>query len=238
MGFGVHSPLLFRVIRYVIYDTNSYYVYSNIEGLRKRLLKNTNQIYINDFGTGKSSNRAISEIASKSVKSKKYGQLLFRLVHEFQPKTLVELGTSLGITSLYLATASKSNCYTFEGSQACIDIAKSNFIDLGVDNIQVFEGDINKTLKEKLQFIDGIDFAFIDAEHTYKAVITNFDLILSKVSPNAVIVVDDINWSTDMHKAWGVMKGYDCVTSTIDLFEVGILFLNPELNKKHYRIIY
>ena len=237
-GFGVHSPYIFRQIRFVIYEKSSYYVFTHIENLRRLLLKNNCKIQLNDFGTGKSVENTVSRIASRSLKSRKYGQLLYRLVKEHKPKTIIELGTSLGITTLYLASASNADCYTFEGSKSCIDIAKANFIELNVSNIHVFEGDIDLILKEKLELISDIDFAFIDANHKYESVLKYFDLIVSKAASDAIIVIDDINWSSDMNRAWNVIKENDCVTSSIDLFEMGILFLNPILNKKHYKLIF
>lgn len=238
LGFGVHSPFMFKIIRDVIYEKNSYYVYQQIEGLRAELLSNKNKIYINDFGTGKSAERTIAKVASKSLKRKKYGQLLYRLVREAQPETIVELGTSFGLTTMYLATAAQSNCYSFEGSSACVEIAKANFSSLGVENIQLIEGDIDEHLEAKLNAIKEVGFAFIDANHTYESLMKYFDLIVSKSSSYAVVVVDDINWSCDTNKAWEEIKQRSCVTSTIDLFEMGIVFLNPELHKKHYKLIF
>ena len=83
-----------------------------------------------------------------------------------------------------------------------------------------------------------LDFVFIDANHKSEAILNYFNLCLSKVHSNTVIVIDDIYWSSDMEKAWKKIKNSPQVMSTIDLFELGIVFFNPDLHKKHYKMRY
>ncbi|MDD3078528.1 MAG: class I SAM-dependent methyltransferase [Paludibacter sp.] len=238
-GYGIHSPYMFRVVRYLFQDKYAYYCFDKIEKQRKRFLNNRQTVFIRDFGTGCDRYTKISEIAARSVKKAKYGQLLFRLVNDLNPQIIVELGTSLGITTAYLASVnSKSRCYSFEGSPELVKIAGESFRELGVTNVEIIEGNIDSTLKSKLSELPAVDFIFIDANHSYSAVIEYFDLLIEKMSENAVIVVDDIYWSEDMQKAWAKIKCHNKVKSTIDIFEMGIIYLNPDLNYKNYRVRY
>ncbi|HEY4797685.1 MAG TPA: SAM-dependent methyltransferase, partial [Bacteroidia bacterium] len=113
---GIHSPFVFELYNEVICKKNNYYVFDRIEQQRQKLLVSTKSIDVTDLGTGKSGKKNIAGIAGRSLKSKKYGQLLFRLVNRFKPETIVELGTSLGITAAYLASANpKAKIVTIEG---------------------------------------------------------------------------------------------------------------------------
>jgi len=239
LGFGVHSPYVFHFTKFVIYNNGSYYIFSAIEKMRS-LLKNDKRILnIVDFGTGSKSNISIKEITIKSVKSAKYGQLLFRLSDYIQARNILELGTSFGLTTSYLAApSSSSKVISLEGSQQIADIAIENFKKIELNNIKIIVGNIDETLSKALEKFDCLDLIFIDANHKYQALINYFEQCLTKINTNSIMVIDDIYWSSDMEKAWQIIKENPLVMSTIDLFEFGIVFFNSDLNKKHYRMRY
>lgn len=238
-GFGVHSPFIFQFLNDVIYNRNKFYVFGEIEKLRIELLQNKQTIFVKDFGTGSDRNRKVSEIARKSLKSSQYGQLLFRMIQNAHPGNILELGTSFGVTTAYLAAnSSKSKCITLEGSPEIVKIARANFKRLSLQNIEIIEGDINHTLELALNKLQTVDFVFIDANHSSEVVLHYFEQCLAFASSNAVMVIDDIYWSEDMEYAWKLIKNHPLVTSTIDLFQLGIVFFNPDLNKKHYKMYY
>lgn len=238
-GYGVHSPFLFNFVRYLIPEKNAFYVYRDIEALRAKMLTDKRQIAVKDFGTGSDRKRKVSDIAARSLKSPKYSQLLFRMVHQFNPHTILELGTSLGITMAYLASnSSKSRCITLEGCPQTAGIARENFAKLQLSNIELVEGDIDVTLQKVLESVTTLDFVFVDANHKSEAVLSYFELCLPFAKSNTVMVFDDIYWSDDMEQAWRTIKKHEKVKATIDLFQLGIVFLNEDLNKKDYKIRY
>ena len=100
---NIHSPFVYNLAKTVIYENDDYYAYQQIETIRKKWKNDRSSITVSDFGAGSrifsGPKRRISDICKYSVKSAKYGQLLFRLVNHFQPQNLLELGTSLGITT-------------------------------------------------------------------------------------------------------------------------------------------
>lgn len=238
-GFGVHSPYMFHFVRFIIYEKSQYYVFPKIESLRAQLKADHRIISVNDFGTGNDRLRKISDITRKSLKNSKWGQLLFRIVEYTKPEVIVDLGTSLGITTLYLASAStKSKCYTFEGCAQTLAIAEQCFANFGLSNVETVLGNIDQTLAPKMNEIQRVDFAFIDANHSYDAVIRYFNTIIAGCHDKSIIVLDDIHWSADMSKAWEELKKHEKVINSMDLFQMGILFFNPEINKKHFRLIF
>lgn len=238
-GFGVHSPAIFRFVKFVLYEKNSFYVYSEIEKLRRELKVNQHQLNITDFGTGNNRVSTVAKVARKSLNSAKYAQLLFRMVRDAKPDTVLELGTSLGISTAYMAMACPAaKCYTFEGCPEIAEIARQNFQKLGIQNIEIIQSNIDNGLSLFLDQFSNIDFVFIDANHTSEALNKYFGLIISKVNDRTVIVIDDINWSEDMLSAWNEIKQHSRVVNSLNIFGFGILFFNTEVNKMHYKMIF
>ena len=236
-GYGIHSPFLFMFNRFVLQEKLPYYVFDSIEKLRSELKQNTTEISITDFGTGFDRDRTIAEIAKKSLKSARYGQLMFRIANYFKASTVLELGTSLGITTAYLSAASsKISCVSLEGCPSISAFARKNFQGLSLDNIQVIEGNINNTLAPVIKDFNQLDLIFFDANHRSEPLLRYFELCMSKVHNQTIVLIDDIYWSKDMEFAWNSIKNHPQVTSTFDLFHLGIVFFNTDLHKKHYKL--
>lgn len=238
-GFGVHSPYLFDFIRYVINEKNPYYIYSEIEKQRYKLLHDNALINKIDFGTGLSKTITVKKIAAKSLCSPRKGQLLCRIVNYLKLTNVLELGTSFGISTAYIAANSKDRrCITLEGCENTANIARQIFSALNLSNVEVLTGNIDKTIQVALNKLSAIDFVYIDANHTFDATLRYFDLIQPKLNKNAVVVIDDIYWSKEMKQAWNKIKSHPKVTSTFDLFHLGIVFFNPDLHPKNYKLPY
>lgn len=234
-GDGVHSPFVFALIQSVFREKKPYYTYYIAERARKKLKKNQSSIFVTDFGTKKAASRKISNIAKQSLKSKKYSQLLFRLVNYLKPNLILELGTSFGITTMYLAAVnSKSRCITIEGCPETLSVAKTIFQKNNINNIESHCANIDQKLPEVLHQLSSVDFVFFDANHQYDATVNYFYQCLNKVNEKTVFVFDDIYWSKDMTKAWNEIKSHPQVRVSIDIFQMGIVFFNQELQKEHY----
>ena len=238
-GYGVHSPFLFQLVRFVIYDKSQYYIFSKIENLRKNLKLDNRVLHIVDFGTGQNRNRKVADIAAHSLKQTKYAQLLFKMVLFVKAQHVLELGTSLGLTSSYLASSSSDiRCVSLEGSDEIAAVAKENFEKIQIKNIELKLGDIDKILPAVLSGFDKLDFVFIDANHRFPAAYDYFEQCVSRIHEKSIVVIDDIYWSADMEKVWNMIKKHPKVTSTIDIFQMGIVFFNTDLNKSHYKMRY
>jgi predicted O-methyltransferase YrrM len=248
-GHGVHSPFVFDFIIHVMNDKKKYECYSKIESLRKELLKNNKVIEVEDFGAGSAvipfKNRIVKDIAASSLKKKKYAQLLFRIAKYYHPKTIVELGTSFGITTCYLASANAdSKVFTFEGAKNIAKIASDNFEKCGSKNIQLVEGDFSKTLAVNepacpagRQILPIVDLLFVDGNHRKEATLEYFNFFLSKATNNSIFIFDDIHWSEGMEEAWKEIQSHKAVTLTIDLFFIGLVFFNKDfIVKQHFTI--
>ncbi|MCW3113437.1 MAG: Methyltransferase domain protein [Segetibacter sp.] len=241
-GHGVHSPFVFDFITNVLNDSRTFYAYEELENLRRELLSDKRVLTIEDFGAGsaiaKSNQRRVGDIARAALKPKKFGQLMFRMVDYYKAQTILELGTSLGITTGYLASGNlKGKVYTFEGAKQVAEVAKQNFEKLSLKNIQVIEGNFDHTLQPQLNNIPAIDFAFVDGNHRKEPTVDYFEQLLKKATESSVFIFDDIHWSEGMEEAWEMIKSHPSVTLTIDLFFIGLVFFRKEQKvAQHFRI--
>lgn len=263
-GHGVHSPYLFEWVRMVMSDKNTYYVWDEIEEIRQEMLKDTRELEFVDYGSGKlkgenGDRRRVCDIAKGSLARRKEAQLLARLVgwlgrplltspsrggigdeasEDRKGLTIVELGTSLGVTTAYLAAMdSRNKVVTYEGCPAVAEVARANWEKLGLSNIACVVGEITvDSLQLAVDSLSGIDVAFIDANHTCEATLTYFNALASRVHEKSVVVVDDIHYNEDMEKAWKAICADERVTTTMDLYRMGLVFFDKHYWRKHYKM--
>ena len=241
-GHGIHSPFVFDFVKNVLNDKRNFYAYAQIEDLRERLLKDETVIEVEDFGAGsviaKSKSRSVADIAKHAAKNKKLAQLLFRISDYFQPKTMIELGTSLGISSAYLASpCPNAKIITIEGSASIAEIARKNFQSLALKNIEPITGDFDQALPSVLNTLHEIDLAFVDGNHRKQPTLAYFSQLLEHGAPASVFIFDDIHWSEEMEQAWEIIKQHERITLTIDLFFIGLIFFREGFKaKQHFTI--
>lgn len=235
---SLHSPFLYPFYTEVV-KKDSKIGFEEIEALRKSLLQNEETILIEDLGAGSrvnnSNTRKVSQIAKHASTPARFSRLLNRIITHFDYKTIVELGTSLGLNSAYMASAKEgAQLFTFEGSTSIANLAKQNLGELNCTNYQLIEGNIDNTLPQWIENAPQIDLAYIDANHRYDPTLRYFELLLPKMTTSGMIILDDIHWSKEMNDAWEVLKKHPKVSLSIDLFEAGILFLQPDLMHENY----
>lgn len=232
-GHGVHSPFVFDFIQHVLNDKREFDCFNYIESVRKELWKNETEINVPDFGAGSrmqlNNKRKISAIARSSLKPKKFSQLIFRIAHYYKPQTILELGTSLGITTSYLGFANPAaKIITMEGAPEVASVAQKNFKALHLSNIEVIEGNFDETLSSVIAQLPIVNFAFIDGNHRKEPTLNYFQELLKVSNASTILIFDDIHWSGDMEAAWDEIKQHPSVTLTIDLFFIGVVFLRAE----------
>jgi predicted O-methyltransferase YrrM len=155
------------------------------------------------------------------------------MIDYYGPKQIIELGTSLGITTAYLASANPdAKVTTFEGSSAIAQLARQNHQLLGLTNIDLIEGNFNEQLPRWLAQNKSVDFAFIDGNHAFKPTMAYFESLLAVVQDHTVLVFDDIHWSEEMEEAWAQISAHPTVTLSIDLFFIGVVFFRKEFAQK------
>ena len=238
----IHSPFVFDIATKIIKSKELFYCFITIEKERQKLLRNDKIITVEDFGAGSkklnSKQRKISDIAKISLKPVKQAQSLFKIVNYFGYKNILELGTSLGITSAYLAKPNKSiRLTTIEGSETIANVAKQTFEHLKINNITQLIGNFNEELpKFLMQQSEPLDLVFIDGNHQKEATLNYFEACLPKLHNDALVIFDDIYWSKGMTEAWKEIKLHQKTQVTIDLFHLGLVFFRKEQPKQHFTL--
>ncbi|MBV7268530.1 class I SAM-dependent methyltransferase [Winogradskyella sp. WHY3] len=236
---GVHSPFIYNFVTKCLYDKFNYPEYKKLNTYRNTLKQSNTILEITDLGEGSkvlgSKKRRVAKMIRNSSSTKKETKLLFKATKYFDPKTILELGTSLGMGAYALALANKdSSITTIEGCPNTSNFTKSKFRVLEVKNVSFVRGDFTLMIpslkKEKF------DFIFFDGHHNKAATIQYFKSLLPKIHNETVFVFDDIYWSKGMTEAWEYIKSHEAVTVTVDCFHLGFVFFRKEQAKEHFRI--
>lgn len=236
----VHSPFVYKLVTECFYKKNPIQKLHTVNLFRKDLLSNKKVIHVTDFGAGskifKSNQRKVSQIAKHAGISRKRSALLFKIVAYFQPKNILEVGTSLGLGTSALALGNlEASVTTLEGCPETANIAKNQFEKYGLKNISLVVGDFKNTFKDEINK-KKYDLIYFDGNHTKEATLNYFALSLNSIHNDSVLIFDDIHWSKEMEEAWEEIKNHKEVKVTIDTFYWGLAFFRKEQVKEHFRI--
>ena len=241
----LHSPFAYELVKVVINDKESCPDYKKVNALRKQLQNDYSEIMVTDFGAGIRGKgealirKSVASLYKNNSIRLKYGELLYRLVKHLQPANILELGTSLGVSSAYMAIAAPgASIVTVEGCKGIAEKAAENFIRLGLKNIHQEIGNFDSVLDPIIADMPKIDFAFIDGNHRKDPTIRYFESCLKKSHNGTVLIFDDIHWSEEMNEAWKFIQSHQSITLTLDLFQFGIVFFRKELSKQDFIISY
>ena len=237
---GVHSPFVFDLVTKCFYDKKQYPEYSILNNYRKSLLLNKNTIDVTDFGAGsrvfKSNTRAINQIAKTAGISSKRAELLFRITNYFQPETILEIGTSLGLATSALALGNKNaKIITLEGCPETMNQCQLQLQKFNINNVETVVTEFSTFLKTEIKNCDW-KLIYFDGNHSKQATLEYFELLLPTITNESVWIFDDIHWSSDMENIREIIQKHPKVTVTIDTFHWGIVFFRTEQNKEHFTI--
>lgn len=238
---GVHSPFVFNLLTKCFYDKKPKPEYQILKNYRKSLLENKKFIEVTDFGAGskvfKSNKRQISKIAQTAGISPKRAELLFRVTQYFQPKNILEIGTSLGLATSALALGNTNgNVITIEGCPQTGGTAKNQLNKFDCKNVESVISEFESFLISENLNSTIFDLIYFDGNHSKKATLTYFETLLSTINNDSVWIFDDIHWSPEMEEAWEIIKNHPKVKVTIDTFQWGFVFFRYEQEKEHFTI--
>jgi predicted O-methyltransferase YrrM len=239
---GTHSPYVYQFLEQILYQNVSSESLNKIELRRANLLKDQRQIEITDLGAGSHQNnnriKSIQGIAKSALKQARFAALYYRIIKSNNPAHIIELGTSLGITSSYMALASTQKVYTLEGCPNTLSIAKETFEVLQINNVETIAGNFDETLPALLEQLNQVDFIYFDGNHTKSATLNYFNLAITKANENSLFIFDDIYWSEEMMEAWEIIKADPRVSITIDLYFIGLVFFKKGQAKENFTILF
>ncbi|MBC7693964.1 MAG: class I SAM-dependent methyltransferase [Burkholderiales bacterium] len=236
----LHSPFLYNFYMELIKNEFPFGDFEELNTIRKKIIKDSTVINYKDLGAGSkklsSDKRLVKQITMHGIAQKKQAEFLYRLLNKFMPATVVELGTSIGLSTLYFSKASpRSDIYTIEGCLDLVEFSKKLFIEQQARNIQNISGHFDTAFPKLLQSLNHLDFLYIDGNHAYEPTMRYFTLALEKKNTNSIFVFDDIYWSAGMQQAWKEISAHPDVMLSLDLFYFGIVFFRTEQkNKEHF----
>jgi predicted O-methyltransferase YrrM len=237
--YQAHSPFVFAFLENVLDDRRHYYAFDSIENLRSLMLRSGGYADVEDFGTGRSGRVWLRDLARRSASTQAKGQRLFRLVQWLQPQTIVELGTSTGIGTAYLAAANtRAAVWSVEGAAALTAIAKAHMELLELPNVHLISGRFETVLPDLPAKTGPIDLLYIDGNHRQEPTLRYLETCLPNLNPEGLMVFDDIHWSDDMENAWNTICADERVRLSIDCFDIGLVSFSKQFREKqHYTLI-
>ena len=221
--YKVHSPFVFEFLTEVFEDERNYHFFGVIENYRRNLLGTGDKILLDNQPI------TINKIAKSQEINANLGKVLFKTVHKYKPNNLFEIGTSLGISTLYQATPnSKAKVLTLESEETLAKATQQFFKRLGTKNIALLSGSINKNLPEALTKLKKVEQVFFNGFWGKKESLAYFEACLKYASPNTVFVFRSPYQSEESIEFWEAIKQNKQVRLSIDIYHLGFLFLRAE----------
>lgn len=235
-----HSPYLFRLFTFCCSPAGSCTLMEVIENQRKQWRLDLTPIERTDHGAGSYSGNtstAIANLAKTSLSFPYQCRFLHQLVQFHQPADVLELGTSLGISTAYMAIAAPhSKIHSVEGDPRVASIAQQFFQKNNFINISLYTNTFENFLANHDPSVR-YDLVFIDGHHTGAAVNRYYQFISQLLNDTSIIVVDDIHWSHDMYNGWLELIARPEITQSVDCFHFGLVFFRKDfMNKEHHKI--
>lgn len=242
-GHGIHSPFVYDFIDTVLRKDIPPEVMDIVTGVRKDMAESNELLKVQDLGAGSqfmsSSQRSLSDISRRSTVRNRYGRILYNIAVKYNGENILELGTSIGISTIFMALgAPASRIISIEGCKQLAEAAKRNFVHCDIENIDIITDDFDTqlTLIGDTGFIPSM--VFIDGNHRKEHVLKYFALLKELLTAGSVIIFDDINYSYEMNEAWNEIKSDLQVSVSIDIFQMGFLFFRKGIVKQNFVIRY
>ncbi len=249
-GHGIHSPYLFEFVNKVVFNGAGELVPCELVEIHRKLKRDRTMIPVTGPGAASrvacsrenaSGERSVASFVHRSSVSEKYGALLYRIVHWFKPEQILELGTGLGLSTLYLSAGCRDAAlYSIEGNEYRASFAGKLISGSSYGQVAVYCGEMEEKLDDLLALTGGRFVAFMDGNHRREATLKYARKLIDHASERrgeeAVLIVDDIYWSKEMNQAWKELISWPEVRVSVDLFQVGILLLRKDLAKADIKI--
>ncbi|MFM2376142.1 MAG: hypothetical protein RLZZ165_1239 [Bacteroidota bacterium] len=240
---GIHSPFVYDFVTKVLPHRPTPFG-DQVERLRKRLRARRQMLEISDLGAGYGGrerpviHKTLREVLHSSARNRREGELLTRMVNRYAPGQVLELGTNVGFSAMYLLGGGepKPELISIEGSEVLSRIASENLQALGCSAC-LLVGDFAAVLGEDVEWRRfRPSLVLMDGNHRKQATLDYFHTLLPRLGKDPVVVIDDIHWSAEMWQAWNEIIRHERISVSLDLYSLGICFLDRPQAKEHFRL--
>jgi len=169
--------------------------------------------------------RSLPQIAYESSVLPRWGTFLYLCANATRAKTILELGSSAGISGCYLASARDCQRFiTVEGSSELAKLAEANLSRVG-RNFDVVNASFTDALDRILPALrHRVDMAYIDGDKQKHALCRSFERLAPHLNSGSVVVFDDIHWSSEMRETWQVLRRWKGFSYAINAGRFGVCF--------------
>ncbi len=217
-----------------------------IGALRRQLARDTRILRVTDHGAGtrgiirteaKPAGRRVANIYRRAAATPAWGRFLFRLTRALQPRRVLELGTSLGVSAAHISAALEMNemnggarghLVTLEGDPAIADLARAHLDELGQGaRVEVVTGRFSDVLPAAIRDYSPFDLVFLDGHHEETATQGYWRLLRGALTPGACVAFDDIEPGRSVRRAWKQIVAAETMRGArvVDLVGLGLLFM-------------
>jgi predicted O-methyltransferase YrrM len=215
-GHGIHSPKVYSIIRRVIQNKTDRSIVKLVEDLVK-----------------------VSDIKRNKPVRPKFGSLIYRLAGENNGCPIIEIGTSRGYGSMYLASgAPDSKIFSMEEKTEISLLTPGKNAQKQVENIEVLSGDYCNSIEKIIGNTGGLGMVHIADSLDSDKIVTILKLISANITKNTIISVTDIHLSARNESSWNRLRDHPSVSLSIDLLGMGLLFFRPGMRKEDWVIRY
>jgi predicted O-methyltransferase YrrM len=244
----VRGEYLREFLREVYLDDRHYHAFDLVCSIRRHWRRQPGTVSTATLGapsrTTRASRRPVSGLVRKNAIDAPTGKLLFRVALWLRASSILELGTNMGISGLYLhAPNTKATLHTVEGNEEVATLARQTFQMAGAGpGLRLHHASFDDWLKEHLPSdtqagtFQSLDLLFLDGDHRYAPTLSYVKRLIPLRSAEAVFIVADIHWSPGMERAWEELKALPEVSASLDLYHLGVLFFKPGIEKEHLAV--
>lgn len=236
-GHGIHSPFLYEFVERVLCGPRDLGLERENAAFESSLRRDRSTLRVYDLGAGAASlgvERRVRDIARGSATPRRARFLLGRMARHYRPASVLELGTSLGITAHALALSSAAGVDSVEGSPELHRRAGEALRQAGVQNARLHLSDFDAFLATYRPA--GALLAYVDGNHRAEPTLRYVDALWQAAPPGSIIAVGDIHWSAGMSEAWARLARRERCKYTVDLFHLGLVAKLSYCDGGHFTI--
>ena len=230
-GHGIHSPFLFRLITEVVENKRKlpeYKIFKDLKENAMTILEDSSEISLSavyhQFNLPPANPHRLYRKVEMPLR---YAKVVFRLLREFKPFSVINYGPTLGANLALLAMANKESLvYQYINDTAYEQISNDLLKYLTITNVRFFNE----------SSVPSDDPAFLIINYPYNPAVSH-EVVQKRLDlqgDDDVMIIRGIHESKAMEAIWKETIASESVRVSLDLFEIGIALFRKGLQKENF----